>query len=99
LCRNKGPAEPDAFEPFCPVRHVTREYPPTMLLHGDQDTDVPYGQSVQMAEALERGQVEHVLVTVTGGGHGFDLAGGGLTDPTNADRFDAVLDFLRRHTT
>ena len=35
-------ATPDAFAPYCPVRLVTAAYPPTLLLHGDHDTDVPY---------------------------------------------------------
>ncbi len=42
------------------------------MLHGDADTDVPYQQSVQMAQALDARKVEHRLITVPGGGHGFD---------------------------
>ena len=37
--------EPKAFDPFCPVRNVTAAYPPTLLIHGTKDTDVPYEQS------------------------------------------------------
>lgn len=40
--------EPEKLERFCPVRHVTREYPPTLLLHGARDTDVPFEESVRM---------------------------------------------------
>jgi acetyl esterase/lipase len=85
--------EPEAFDALCPVRNVTPDYPPTMLLHGDADTDVPYEQSVMMAEELARAGVEHELVTIPGGPHGFDA-----TDaPAVADAFERVLDFLRRH--
>ena len=61
--------EPAWFDPFCPVRNVTREYPPTLLLHGDEDTDVPYEQSVQMAQAMKRAGVEFGVATlcVSGG--------------------------------
>jgi acetyl esterase/lipase len=90
--------EPRAFDAFCPLRNVTPDYPPTLLLHGDQDTDVPYQQSVLMAEALHRSHVEHQLITVANGGHGFDGANGGLSDPNNTERFETVLDFLKRHT-
>jgi dipeptidyl aminopeptidase/acylaminoacyl peptidase len=45
-----------------------------MLLHGDKDTDVPYQLSVMMAEQLKRHGVEHELITIPGGGHGFDRA-------------------------
>ena len=82
-CRQQGiwptqiggvdPAEdPTFFEPYCPARNVTAEYPPTILLHGQQDTDVPYEQSVQMSEALAEADVEHELVLLEKGHHGFD---------------------------
>jgi acetyl esterase/lipase len=89
---------PRAYYPYCPVRNVTKDYPPTMLLHGDMDTDVPYQQSVLMAEALEQHQVEHQFITISKGGHGFDQRNGGLKDPANAERFQQVIDFLKRHT-
>lgn len=63
--------EPEAFKPYCPVQNVTREYSPTFLIHGDKDTDVPYEQSVQMAEELARVGVVHEFITIKGAGHGF----------------------------
>lgn len=87
-------AEPDAFTPFCPVRQVTPDYPPTLLLHGDEDTDVPYTQSVLMAEALSRAGVEHELITLPGKGHGFDRQ---RDDPAVRAAQDRVLAFLHRH--
>jgi acetyl esterase/lipase len=35
-------------------RNVSEKYPPTLLLHGDKDTDVPFEQSEQMAQELKR---------------------------------------------
>ena len=87
--------EPHAFDPFCPIRNVTEEYPPTLLLHGDMDTDVPYEQSVMMADELVRVGVEHALITIKNGGHGFD--GVGTKDPVVANAFEQVLDFLQCH--
>jgi len=87
--------EPAAFDPFCPVRNVTSDYPPTLLLHGDMDTDVPYGQSVMMADKLAQVGIEHKLITISGRGHGFD--GLGIKDPTVANALDQVLAFLKRH--
>jgi acetyl esterase/lipase len=86
--------EPAAFVPYCPVHNVGADYPPTLLLHGDRDTDVPYEQSVLMAQALERAGVEHDLLTIMGGPHGFDQS---MEDPLVAAQFDRVLAFLRRH--
>jgi hypothetical protein len=32
--------EPGLFDSLCPVRNVTRDYPPALLLHRDKVTDV-----------------------------------------------------------
>jgi acetyl esterase/lipase len=58
------------LDAYCPVRNVSAEYPPTMLIHGTADTDVPYDRSVEMARELERHGVEHELVTIPGADHG-----------------------------
>jgi acetyl esterase/lipase len=94
--------EPQAFEEYCPVRHITKEYPPTLLLHGDRDTDVPFELSKQMAAALEQHQVPHRLITMEGLGHVFDRVPDSslqgepmrLKHPRVAEAFDAVLAFL-----
>jgi acetyl esterase/lipase len=64
------------LDPYCPVRNVSAEYPPTLLVHGTEDTDVPYQLSADMAKELARFKVPHELVTVSGAGHG--LAGGDM---------------------
>ena len=64
--------QPEAFTPYCPLRNVDADYPPTLLLHGDQDTDVPYEQSVLMAQELARVGVPHEFITIVEGEHGFD---------------------------
>jgi acetyl esterase/lipase len=53
--------EPRAFDEWCPLRNVSAKYPPTLLIHGTADTDVPYEQSKLMAEELARKGVEHEL--------------------------------------
>lgn len=87
--------EPAFFMPYCPVQNVASAYPPTLLLHGDQDTDVPYQQSVLMAEVLSRNNVTHELLTMAGYDHGFD---GDMEDPTVQTAFAKVLAFLEQHT-
>jgi acetyl esterase/lipase len=83
--------EPAFFQLYCPVRSVDREYPPTLLLHGDRDTDVPYDQSVMMAAALAKAAVEHELVTIPGGEHGFDAE----RNEVSEQALSKVLAFLR----
>lgn len=96
-CRQHGlwPTEvaglaPQALGPWCPVQNVDSDYPPTLLLHGDRDTDVPYRQSALMADALARAAVRHELVTLEGAGHCF--AGAAEGDVARAHR--RVVSFL-----
>lgn len=84
--------EPRAFDPFSPVRNVSKEYPPTLLLHGDKDTDVPFDQMGQMAEELKKNGVVHETIPVSGGGHGFDHD---MKDPQTVQAFDRVIAFLK----
>jgi dipeptidyl aminopeptidase/acylaminoacyl peptidase len=85
--------EPRIFDPPCPLRNITKAYPPTLLLHGDNDTDVPFQQSVLMAEELERHGVEYEFIAMAGRGHGFDAE---MSDPVIASTFERVLTFLRK---
>jgi len=86
--------EPRAFDPFCPVRNVTREYPPTLLIHGTKDTDVPYELSVQMDAELTAKAVEHQFITIPDGGHGFRSK---IDAEVAARTYEQVLAFLDRH--
>jgi acetyl esterase/lipase len=86
-------SEPHFFREFCPLQNITADYPPTLLLHGDRDTDVPYEQSTAMAQALARAGVEHDLITIPGGDHGFD----GTRSPAGAGALARVLAFLNAH--
>jgi acetyl esterase/lipase len=85
--------EPRFFEPYCPVKNVSARYPPTLLVHGTSDTDVPYQLSVDMARELERKGVEHELVTIRDGGHGLS----GVKPEVVAKTYDHVIEFLTRH--
>jgi acetyl esterase/lipase len=76
---------------FCPLRLAGKNFPPTMLLHGDNDTDVPVEQSILMAQELARVFVAHEKIILPGRPHGFDRA---MDDPVVADAFDRSLKFL-----
>jgi acetyl esterase/lipase len=66
--------QPRKFYPYMPIKNVNRHYPPTMLIHGTNDTDVPYEQSEWMARQFERHGVEFEFASISGAEHG--LAGG-----------------------
>ena len=86
---------PDPFVKYCPLRNVRPGWPPTLLLHGDKDTDVPWEQSELMSAALEHAKIRHEFISITDGPHGFD--GFGLADDRVRDAFERVHAFLNRH--
>lgn len=85
--------EPDKFTPFMPLKNVTAEYPPTFMIHGDKDTDVPDYESVHMAAELKKHNVEHKLIILAGGEHGFGGADPQAIDNAHREAFD----FLKKH--
>jgi acetyl esterase/lipase len=82
-----------AFDPFCPIRNVTVQYPPTLLIHGSKDTDVPHEQSAEMGRELTEHRVDHELITVREAGHG--LVGAKPEEAAEASA-RAVL-FVKKH--
>ncbi len=66
--------EDEKFTPFMAVRNVTKAYPPTLMIHGTADTDVPFAQSEMMAAEFAKHGVTHLLIAIEGGEHG--LRGG-----------------------
>ena len=79
------------LDPYCPVRNVTKDYPPTMLVHGLDDTDVPYSLSADMVKELAKHKVDYKIATVANAGHG--LAGGFKRDVDEAH--STALEFIR----
>lgn len=85
--------ERSRFTPYQALDNVSGDYPPTLLIHGTADTDVPYEQSARMAEELARHGVPHRLITLEGAEHG--LADGRPADIEAA--YAAVVPFIDRY--
>jgi len=79
--------EADRYEPYRPFLHVTANFPPTMMIHGEVDSDVPLAEPQRMAELFRQHGVQHRLIVLPNGEHGFRGA-----DPTavRAAQRDAV---------
>ncbi|MCA9071471.1 MAG: alpha/beta hydrolase [Planctomycetaceae bacterium] len=84
--------EAKKFHPYMPVKNVNENYPPTVLVHGTADTDVPFEQSVLMDRELTKHKVSHEFLRIEGGEHG--LAGG---DPQEIDAaYKKAFQFLKQ---
>jgi acetyl esterase/lipase len=86
----------DWYNYYCPVKNITENYPPTLLLHGTDDTDVPFEQSVLMDSELELNGVPHKLIKMDGYGHIFDNPRNAFDDPIISNAFEEVLRFLKK---
>lgn len=62
---------PELYRQASPIRHVDKEDPPFLFIHGTGDTTVPHKQSVDFAEALNKAGVHAELFSVKGQSHGF----------------------------
>ena len=73
-----------------PVFHVDRSDPPLLLLHGDQDPQMPINQSHELCGAYKKVGAPVQFEVVHGAAHGGDAF-------YDTDRMAIVKDFLRRH--
>lgn len=80
----------DALAPYCPIQNIDSNYPPTFLLHGTEDTDVPFVQSEEMHAALSVAGAEVRFYTAHGEEHGFDAAW-----KNTPDEYGRVVRFLK----
>ena len=53
-----------------PITYVTKNSPPTFIVHGDADPVVPYQQSVELYKKFKEAGVTTEFITVEGGQHG-----------------------------
>jgi acetyl esterase/lipase len=53
-----------------PVRYVTGESPPFLIVHGEQDPLVPFHQSELLYDALKRARGDVTFYKIAGAGHG-----------------------------
>lgn len=81
-----------------PLLNVTSAFPPTVLVHGDQDVMVPLSLSRDLYEELRRRGVRCELILVEGEGHTFaaKMKVGSLTWETQRKGFDFLEDVIRR---
>ncbi|WP_342599138.1 alpha/beta hydrolase [Psychrobacillus sp. FSL H8-0483] len=84
----------DSLIKYSPIHNVTNDYPPTLLLHGTNDVDVPYLQSVFMRAALIKEGIQTKLITIPNGEHVFEKD---FHHPVVQNALQEVLDFLQVH--
>ena len=79
------------FDRWCPLRNISTSFPPTMLVHGTADTDVPHEESEKLAARFKEAGVDYHFVSMPGVGHGFANAQAALAGGVEVQ----VAEFLR----
>ena len=87
--------EPGKLDPYCPVKLITKDYPPILMIHGTADTDVPYSCSTDMARELKKHGVAHELISIPNAEHGLRDGDPQLIAKANA----RALEFILQHAT
>lgn len=92
----EGERAVELAEKASPVTFVSRDDPPFLILHGENDAVVPLVQSQLLYDALTRAGVTCQLVVVKNAGHGFAPSGGPIS-PTRVEITRMVADFFDRY--
>ncbi len=79
--------QPDLARLASPVTHVDAHDPPLLLLHGDQDPQMPVNQSLELQSRYEDAGRPVTFIAVHGAGHGGKL----FYDQTRLDQVEAFL--------
>ena len=72
---------------------MTPDWPPTLLIHGTRDTDVPYEQSELMARKFMEKGVPFTVIPIDYGEHGF----GGGDQQKISEAYKAMGEFIKEH--
>ncbi|MCX8127024.1 MAG: alpha/beta hydrolase, partial [Dehalococcoidia bacterium] len=89
---------PENYRRASPVTWVSPDDPPLLLVHGDQDSRVPFKQSQIMHDAYKSLGLDVTLIKVIGAGHGFfDQPDQVPISPPTAQIMQAVYDFFLKH--
>jgi len=80
-------AQPELARLASPVFHVDASDPPLLLLHGEQDDQMPVQQSSELEAAYQKLALPVQLEVVPGAGHGGPV----FTDAAHLDRIDQFL--------
>jgi dipeptidyl aminopeptidase/acylaminoacyl peptidase len=82
---------PEVYKQVSPITQVSSIKCPVLILHGEDDEDVPVEHAYKLAEALKEAGTEHEL-------HVFKNASHGLRSPEAQQAMDSiVLEFVKRH--
>lgn len=79
-----------------PVSHVSKDDPPILLIHGENDTVVPISHAETMFKSSKKAGAEVKLIRVKNAGHNFDQDSRNMT-PSMNDLNNTMYEFYDKH--
>lgn len=92
-----NPTEDPLLDQFIASKLVTKNTPPTVLVHGTGDMMIPLEISRKLYGKLKKEGIDTVLLEEEGANHGFDLVPGVIGDEKRMKVFNDALDFVAKY--
>jgi acetyl esterase/lipase len=89
--------KPDLYRKASPICYVSKDDPPLLLVHGEEDKDVPFAQSVRMVQAYRRLGLSVEFIAVQNAGHDFEHVGDAPISPSVETIHQRTVDFFKRY--
>jgi acetyl esterase/lipase len=91
-------SSPYTAQQWQPVSFVSDHSPPTLLVHGSDDTEVYPVEAVEMIDALHRHHIEAQLYLYPGRGHSDTVASFSLAARSRTPALQQTIDFVQKVT-
>jgi acetyl esterase/lipase len=91
--------KPELYRKASPIFYVSKDDPPLLLVHGEQDKDVPPDQSLRMAKAYRHAGVPVELIKVQNAAHDLQHVGDGPITPSVDMIHQKTVEFFKRYLT
>jgi acetyl esterase/lipase len=89
--------KPELYRKASPILYVLKNDPPLLLVHGEEDNDVPFDQSVRMVQAYRRLGLSVEFIAVQNAGHDFEHIGNAPVSPSVEIIHQRTVDFFKRY--
>ncbi len=88
---------PDAYKKASPITYASKDDPPVLMIHGENDSVVPVSQSEILLDALASVGGDANLIRVKNAGHGFRSAHMQTIQPSLQEIHQETLSFFQQH--
>ena len=96
LFRGTENEKPELYRKASPIFYVSKNAPPLLLAHGEEDDLVPFDQSVRMAAAYRRVGLQAEFIEIKNAGHDFQTTSAESISPSVEYIHQRTIDFFKR---